>query len=149
MTSGEDEWKAASVENWRRRMARIDPLREPADAERRLFYRSLLGVRWMPLKIKNAVLEHGLGKSVQRQNRHALRGWARYTTFSIAERAWRIVKDGKAGPKGGKFNRAKADEAEAQGMSVKAMEKQLQRCDAMGLIQHYFECLVKADSTPK
>jgi hypothetical protein len=60
MTSGEDEWKAASVENWRRRMAKIDPLREPADAERRLFYQSLIGVRWMPQKIKDAVLEHGL-----------------------------------------------------------------------------------------
>jgi hypothetical protein len=55
------------------------------------------------------------------------------------------VKDGKAGPKGGKFNRAKADEAEAQGMSVDAMERQLERLGASRLHKHFFEGLEKAE----
>jgi hypothetical protein len=123
----------AYVENWRKRMARINPLCEPTEEDRRRFYLSLLGVRWLPLEIKDAVLAKGLGSSVRAQNARALAGWARQTAFNIALRVRLLAENKAAGPKGGLIGKAKAAEAKSQGLTVAAMERRLEGLGASQL----------------
>jgi hypothetical protein len=144
MTSPDDKWKAASVANWRKRMAKINPLCEPTEDDRKRFYLSLLGVRWLPVEIRDVVLAKGLGISVRAQNAYALAGWARQTAFSIALRALRITENNEAGPKGGRIGRGKKAEAESQGMSVLAMERRLKRLGAPTLHEHFLKDLSKS-----
>jgi hypothetical protein len=138
------ELEKADVENWRRRMARINPLCEPAEDDRKRFYRSLLGVRWLPHKIKDAVLREGLGISVRSQNAYAHAGWARQTAFNISRRACDLAETKSAGPKGGLVDRAKAAEAESQGMAVSTMEQRLRRAGASTLHERFLNNLEKS-----
>jgi hypothetical protein len=73
------------------------------------------------------VLAKGLGISVRAQNAYALKGWARQTQYNIALRACRLTENKAAGPKGGVIGRAKAAEAESQGITVPAMERRLEK----------------------
>jgi hypothetical protein len=134
----------ASVENWRKRMARINPLCEPTEEDRRRFYLSLLGVRWLPLEIKDAVLAKGLGISVSAQNACALAGWARQTAFNIALRVRLLAENKAAGPKGGLIGKAKAAEAKSQGITVAAMERRLEGLGASQLHAQFLNGLKKA-----
>jgi hypothetical protein len=132
------------VENWRKRMARINPLCEPTEDDRKLFYQSLLAVRWLPVEIKDAVLAEGLGISVRAQNAYALPGWARQTAFNIALRACRLTENKAAGPKGGVIGKAKTAEAKSQGMAVPAMERRLERLGATPLLDQFLNDFEKS-----
>jgi hypothetical protein len=139
----EEEWDAITIANWRKRMSKISPL-HATEAEQKLFYRLILGVKWVPLKIKDVVSEKGLGISVRRQKADALPVWARQTAFNIALRVRRIAENNEAGPKGGVVDRAKVAEAKSQRITKHAMERRLERLGASRLHEHFLNDLDKS-----
>ena len=125
MTSPQDKLNAVRVANWRKRMSGINPL-HASEAEQKLFYSLILGVEWVPLKLKDEVSRKGLGISVSAQNAYALQGWARQTRFNIRMRMQRMKQNGER-PLMGRRLKAEQEEADSQGKTRAAIRKRLER----------------------
>lgn len=129
MTSPQDKLNAVRVANWRKRMSKINPL-HASEAEQKLFYSLILGVEWMPLKLKDDVSWKGLGISVSAQNAYALQGWARQTRFNIARRMQRMKQNGER-PYLGRRRKAEQEEADSRGITRAAIGSALSALSAL------------------
>jgi hypothetical protein len=115
---------ALFVGNWRRRIARIDPFKASKD-EQKMFYRLILGVRWLEPEIWDTVLAKGLGISVGAYKALWLEGWARQTQYNIDQRVHRMEENNER--RGRRPPKAMKDEAKSQGIELTTMKRRLQR----------------------
>lgn len=89
------------------------------------FYEALLAIPWLPPKVRGVVMGE-LGRSLRKEKRDI--EYARTVTLRVLinERKKRLREKGQV-PRGGVHEKAVEEIAAAQGMTVSALKKRLQR----------------------
>jgi hypothetical protein len=117
-----EKMRNIATANWRQRIAKIDP-HKATETEEKMFYALVRQIKWLPDKIRYAVMAE-LGPGVRTPKNELNKRWAGFLRFRISEREKEMKANGEK--LRGLKTRAKESIAAEEGMSIDTMIRKLQ-----------------------